>query len=290
MLTTGTILLIGVDLEGEEVELDPELTPSDGEAGEEEVAARESQEKEEQLILAQQSLFDECFFYLDREVSKCPLVFCIRSCGGRATWEGDTRHDIDVSDEDITHHITDRGTQLSHVFLLRQYVQPQWVFDSVNNRRCLPFSGYRPGDTLPPHLSPFMQELEGDYIPPERLAIIQLEQGSEETMEEPADQSEAAPDVSESVPLEGVKRRRGNRKKALGIGTVIRGQVERETHANETLEEDKLREMLLTKKKRKLYDKLKGRDKRRTNSINKLRERRKQIERKRMLDNNNNNN
>ena len=271
------------------MESDPELIPSDDEASEGELAAKESQKKEEKLTLTQQSLFKDCFFFLDREVSKCPLVICIRSCGGSATWDGDTRHNTDVSDEDITHHITDRGAQLSHVFLLREYIQPQWVFDSVNSRRCLPFSGYRPGDTLPPHLSPFMQEKEGDYIPPERLAIIQLERDQDEQMDVASDQSESEADVSESVPTEGVKKRKPKRKKPLGVGLVIRGQVERESNRDESLEEDKLREMLLTKKKRKLYEKLKGREKRKTNSINKLRERRKQIDRMRRLENNNNN-
>ena len=274
-------------MEGEDTEIDPELEPSD----EEELALRESQKKEENIILAQQSLFASCFFFLDREVSKCPLMFCIRSCGGTATWEGDTRHNTDVSDEAITHHVTDRGSQLRHVYLLREYIQPQWVFDSVNCRRALPFSGYRPGDRLPPHLSPFMLEREGDYVPPERLAIIQLEMDNEEVMEVGTDLPESAPNVSESGRAGGVKKRKSNRKKPLGVGRVIHGQVERENNTkNESLEEDKLREMLLTKKKRKLYDKLKGREKRRINSINKLRERRKQIERKRMLENNNSNN
>jgi len=40
--------------------------------------------------------------------------------------------------------IVDRPTQ-SHVFLSREYVQPQWVFDCVNARIILPTEGYLVG-------------------------------------------------------------------------------------------------------------------------------------------------
>ena len=62
----------------------------------------------------------------------------------------------------------------------RDYVQPQWVFDCVNGRRLLPVGDYAPGTTLPPHLSPFLEEKEGDYVPPERalqLAEQEMEVG-----------------------------------------------------------------------------------------------------------------
>lgn len=279
-----------MDVEGGE-EGDLDLLSEDELSGDE-LELRQSQKKEEKMVLAQQELFKDCFFFLEREVSKSPLVLCIRSCGGSVTWEGDTRHSLDVSDESVTHHVTDRGSPLSHRYLLREYVQPQWVFDCVNCRRCLSLSGYRPGDTLPPHLSPFMQEKEGDYIPPERLAIIQLERGegdleksdsefSEEKMESG---SEGEGDRPAIAPEGGVKKRKVKRKRPLGIGRVIHGQVDNPEKLDDSLEEDKLRAMLLTKKKRKLYEKLRGRDKRRSNKINKLRERRKQIEGKKMLE------
>ena len=44
--------------------------------------------------------------------------------------------------------------------------------DSVNYKRLLPVEDYFAGVDLPPHLSPFVKEEEGDYIPPERQAML----------------------------------------------------------------------------------------------------------------------
>lgn len=56
-------------------------------------------------------------------------------------------------------------------------MQPQWVFDSVNARLLLPVADYFPGVQLPPHLSPFVTEKEGDYVPPEKLKLLALQRG-----------------------------------------------------------------------------------------------------------------
>jgi hypothetical protein len=61
----------------------------------------------------------------------------------------------------------------------RYYVQPQWVFDCVNARLLLPVAEYFPGMQLPPHLSPFVSEKEGDYIPPEKLKLLALQRGED---------------------------------------------------------------------------------------------------------------
>ena len=65
--------------------------------------------------------------------------------------------------------------------MCRAYVQPQWVFDCVNRRKVLPTGLYAPGAPLPPHLSPFVEESEEDYIPPERMD--QLAEDNQEEME-----------------------------------------------------------------------------------------------------------
>lgn len=57
------------------------------------------------------------------------------------------------------------------------YIQPQWLFDCINFRRLLPVEDYFIGANLPPHISPFVTERLGDYIPPERQVLLALERG-----------------------------------------------------------------------------------------------------------------
>ena len=66
----------------------------------------------------------------------------------------------------------------------RSYIQPQWVFDCVNIKRSLPVDEYSPGSILPPHLSPFVEEQEGDYVPPERTVQLAEEEKQDSEDEE----------------------------------------------------------------------------------------------------------
>ena len=69
-------------------------------------------------------------------------------------------------------------------------MQPQWVFDCVNYRKLLPVEDYFPGVELPPHLSPFVQEEEGDYVPPERQAMLEEERKTGEGSSEGEEKGE----------------------------------------------------------------------------------------------------
>uniref|UniRef100_K4A761 Pescadillo homolog n=1 Tax=Setaria italica TaxID=4555 RepID=K4A761_SETIT len=114
------------------------------------------------------SLFKNLKFYLSREVPRESLLFIIPAFGGTVSWEGEGAPFTEV-DEDITHQIVDRPTQ-SHVFLTREYVQPQWIFDCVNARIILPTEG-----VPPPHLSPFVDNDAEGYIPEYAETIKRLQ-------------------------------------------------------------------------------------------------------------------
>jgi len=72
--------------------------------------------------------------------------------------------ELNTNDSSITHVITDReGFKTEKT---KEYVQPQWVYDSVNFKQLLNVKEYQIGKTLPPHLSPFVDENDAErYIP-----------------------------------------------------------------------------------------------------------------------------
>ncbi|XP_017477538.1 PREDICTED: pescadillo homolog isoform X2 [Rhagoletis zephyria] len=118
-------------------------------------------------------LFKGLKFFINREVPREPLVILIRSFGGKVSWDpaifvGAT---FDECDETITHQIVDRP-YLSCKYISRDYIQPQWVFDCVNQRMLLPTNLYFAGVNLPPHLSPFVAVTRDSYIPPEEGSPI----------------------------------------------------------------------------------------------------------------------
>lgn len=106
----------------------------------------EKTEEEDEIDLKSKGIFGNFYFTLDTSVPRDPVSFLIRSLGGRIAWK---ENSLETT---ITHTITDRKT-IQHVFG-RKYVQPQWVFDSLNQQKVLDEQLYIPGQPLPPHLSP----------------------------------------------------------------------------------------------------------------------------------------
>lgn len=141
----------------------------------------EKKNKESELTFQQlmqlEKLFDGLKFYLNREVPRESLTFIIRSFGGEVSWDKNcfAGATFDESDTTITHQIVDRE-DIGERRLDRIYIQPQWVYDSVNMRMLLPTAEYLMGATLPPHLSPFVNEKRGDYVPPDKLKLLKLRQ------------------------------------------------------------------------------------------------------------------
>ncbi|XVF14053.1 hypothetical protein REPUB_Repub09cG0023600 [Reevesia pubescens] len=118
-------------------------------------------------------LFQDKKIFLSREVPRESLLFVIPAFGGIVSWEGDGAPFAEA-DDSITHQIVDRPTQ-GHVYLSREYVQPQWVYDSVNTRIILPTEPYMVGRDPPPHLSPFVDDEAEGYVPDYAKTIKQLQ-------------------------------------------------------------------------------------------------------------------
>jgi pescadillo protein len=95
-------------------------------------------------------------------------------------------------DESITHHVVDRPVA-NKTHINRVYVQPQWVFDCINENMLLPVDDYLPGAVLPPHLSPFVEVNENTgYVPPEKQKLIDLKSGKITVTEKKEDSHQEA--------------------------------------------------------------------------------------------------
>jgi pescadillo len=134
----------------------------------------EEAKKEVEKVQKLKTLFKGLKFYINREVPREPLVFLIRCLGGEVSWDKDhfVGATFDESDESIAYQIVDRPS-MEKQYLSRYYIQPQWVFDSVNTRSLLPINKYLMGAVLPPHLSPFIDETKDQvYKPPEERELL----------------------------------------------------------------------------------------------------------------------
>lgn len=122
-------------------------------------------------------IFSPYTFYLSRETSSRTWEFIIRAFGGKvvthleATSDASNPNSLAGPEGDkITHVIIDRPMGKGKMRDLQgdrkwAWVQPQWVADCANRREVLPSgegSGYEPGGSLPPHLSPWDGEGEID--------------------------------------------------------------------------------------------------------------------------------
>ncbi|KAF2972374.1 hypothetical protein GQX73_g1141 [Xylaria multiplex] len=159
------------------------------------------------------SLFANCTFYLSRETPRQPLEFILRAFGcKRIGWDsvlGEGAYTTNERDPSITHQIVDRpviqaameedgdgeDNQTSQKLAPNQripgriYIQPQWVWDSVNDEEFKRPDEYAPGAQLPPHLSPFVQNTQGAYDPTLPLKDQEPEaEALEDSDEEDADE------------------------------------------------------------------------------------------------------
>jgi pescadillo protein len=159
------------------------------------------------------SLFAPFTFFLSRETPRAPLEFILKAFGcKRVGWDGtlgDGAFTTNESDPSITHQIVDRPTILTDAPDVadstngstaapkvqwprstmpgRTYVQPQWVWDCLNQNKLLRPDLYAPGAELPPHLSPWVKPKSGEYDPNLPLQEQELEGEAEAAEDEDQD-------------------------------------------------------------------------------------------------------
>uniref|UniRef100_A0A2K5MPG5 Pescadillo homolog n=1 Tax=Cercocebus atys TaxID=9531 RepID=A0A2K5MPG5_CERAT len=265
-------------------------------------AQEEDRRKELEAQEKHKKLFEGLKFFLNREVPREALAFIIRSFGGEVSWDkslciGAT---YDVTDSRITHQIVDRPGQQTSV-IGRCYVQPQWVFDSVNARLLLPMAEYFPGVQLPPHLSPFVTEREGDYVPPEKLKLLALQRGEDpgnlneseeeeeeddanegdgdeegkEEEEEEEEDAEAGSEKEEEARLAALEEQRMEGKKPRVMAGTLKLEDKQRLAQEEESEAKRLAIMMMKKREKYLYQKIMFGKRRKIREANKLAEKRK---------------
>jgi len=261
--------------------------------------ALEAARKEAEATETQSKLFAGLKFFLGREVPREPLVFMLRCVGGEVSWDATAAPGATFNEEDdkVTHQISDRPA-LSNKKLGRFYVQPQWIFDSINMRTKLNEKDYALGETLPAHLSPFVVERRpGDYIPPEEKAMLEMmekqkegkasdddededeEDGQEEENgEEEEDDDEGDEDVEDEESEEEEEDEEEDEVK----DAVKEGKKEvvdkKQEKLNQEKEEYRLREMMVPRKHRGLYKSMMKNRKKRTNEAKYLTKKREKWE------------
>ena len=124
-------------------------------------------EKENNIL---KNLFKNCVFYISREVPVEIFGLAILSSGGIFGDESDNTS-FSEGDPRITHFVVDRPPEFITTVENKEYVQPQWIIDCINNRKLLPISEYAPGKKLPPHLSPYYEYTQGEYRSKRELNI-----------------------------------------------------------------------------------------------------------------------
>jgi len=212
---------------------------------------------EAEAVDRQAKLFEGLKFFLGREVPREPLVFMIRALGGEVSWDAGVAPGAVYAEEDekITHQICDRAV-VNNKVLGRYYVQPQWVFDSLNKRILCKEADYALGETLPPHLSPFIGERRiGDYVPPEELGdpVKDIEDDDEEEKENLDESEESEEEASESD-VDDSEQKFDEKISNMGVrvGTMEEFDEDHDKKMQED-EEYRLRVMMIKKKHRNLY-------------------------------------
>lgn len=241
---------------------------------------------------AHQTLFSPYYFYISRECPKDVLEFVLRSFGASSAqigWDeiAGAGSALKEHDERITHHISDRPpSSVSHNHPgKRVYVQPQWIVDCANAARILSPTQYAPGHTLPPHLSPFVDDDEvkrrGGYVPTEAVDLsstANADDASDDDDDDAEETSEALQissdrpalaslladphndDLIASAELEaeaqGGEEALNDLQESLKAAKKRSKEAVKSAPRNEDEEATQMAKMLMSNRQRKLYNKL----------------------------------
>ncbi|CAO3645275.1 unnamed protein product [Cunninghamella echinulata] len=235
-------------------------------------------------VKALQNLFKKHVFFLSRETPRYALEFMIRSCGGEVSWDATVGGNppFPETDDRITIQVSDRPKVKNRV-LSRTYVQPQWIADSLNARKLIKASLYGPGELLPPHLSPFVEAKEGDYVP-----TTGIESESEEEVEEndQVEKAKGADDIDEyekdlKAEAAGIAFSESTSNDNNVEKTDVKPKKKKRTEAE--IEEEEQKEMatvMMSKKKRKLYTRMQSSNQKKADAVEKLQRKKKALESK----------
>ncbi|CAO3643171.1 unnamed protein product [Cunninghamella blakesleeana] len=231
-----------------------------------------------------QKLFSNHVFFLSRETPRYALEFMIRSCGGEVSWDSIVGGNppFSESDDRITVQVCDRP-KVNNRVLSRTYVQPQWIADSLNARKLIKSSLYAPGELLPPHLSPFVEAKEGDYVP---TAGIESESEDNEEVEEVEEQEANDEDEYErdlKAEAEGVTFSEANTDSKDKGDQIEKKELKKKKRTEAEIEEEDQKEMatvMMSKKKRKLYNRMQVSNQKKVDAVEKLQRKKKALESK----------
>lgn len=236
-------------------------------------------------------LLSDCVVWLSREVPVESLLFVIQSFGGRVAFEGDASG-LTVDSAEITHHIVDRKKEADKKEG-REYVQPQWVYDSCNTGLLLPTFEYAPGASLPSHLSPFVDDDAEGYIPKRKEYLQRVkgeamaeEEGEEDDDDEDDDDEEEEEEEGAGEAGEGEEGEdedededeiSGDEKEA-----PVKKTIQKKKSKAQKAEEDQkaLASGLMSRKTRKMYTNIKRAETKKAGNVDELKRKRAEAEAK----------
>lgn len=189
-------------------------------------------------------VFSGKVFVVGRETPVQELEFILAAAGAKTVIR---QSDLTGADDEvaaITHWVLDRPTPPADYHAGVEYVQPQYVFDSVNAGVPLPVGLYAPGARLPPHLSPFVgDEEDGGYTPWFKTVLERIKAGDETVMADAAviaytKGKDAAPPEPRAARTNKAHRHSTEDSKAASIDGNNDGSVEEEEKDEAKSEEE----------------------------------------------------